>query len=366
MALGRFGGLLLGLASLALAATAQAADKPMSFQLAGNGGNCDSCSWIAADGAITSDTPARFEAFLTAEKITYNATVAFNSPGGDLAAGLKLGELIRKRRMDTTVFTTEPEPSQPVYSTDTPGMCASACAYAFLGGVSRQVSDGSRIGVHQFSSTMAEASESETQRSLAVLAAYMGRMGVSRDLILPAGLFGPSDMYWLNRADLEKLNVVTDRKNTPDADWQLTEIAGTLALEVSQTRTDGVQIMYVLRCGPDTTAYTLVWGLDLAGRSHAEAQVIAESISGFSLRSAAGTLAQTFTTPGSSSKSLVMVGARAPRTLLRSLANSPETVELALDMPRMMIGYVGGWGQPFPRSNLRKLLPLLDRNCRSS
>ena len=74
-------------------------------------------------------------------------SVRLNSPGGDLAGGIRLGELIRKLKLDTEIGVTEPD-SYGHWKT-APGLCASACAFAFLGGLSRRASGG-ELGVHQF------------------------------------------------------------------------------------------------------------------------------------------------------------------------------------------------------------------------
>jgi hypothetical protein len=38
--------------------------QPMTFVWASNGGNCEFCSWIAAQGIIEADTPTRLATFL--------------------------------------------------------------------------------------------------------------------------------------------------------------------------------------------------------------------------------------------------------------------------------------------------------------
>ena len=44
------------LAILLMALTKPASAEPMSFTLSGNGGNCDGCEWLAAEGDIVADT----------------------------------------------------------------------------------------------------------------------------------------------------------------------------------------------------------------------------------------------------------------------------------------------------------------------
>ena len=143
----------------------------MAFFTAGTGGNCDTCTWIVAEGEIVQDTPAKFNLFLRNLKVndTIPSDIHLNSQGGNLLAGIKLGELIRKNKMNTWVAKTVGEFYD---NTDHIGyayakneapraMCASACAYAFLGGVVRYalsshyensiaVRGPGILGVHQF------------------------------------------------------------------------------------------------------------------------------------------------------------------------------------------------------------------------
>jgi hypothetical protein len=74
---------------------------PMTFRDAGNGGNCNSCEWLVGDGEITADTPRDFERFM-ADK-GYSSLLYLNSPGGNLGAGIELGQEIRAHGLSTAV-----------------------------------------------------------------------------------------------------------------------------------------------------------------------------------------------------------------------------------------------------------------------
>src|SRR5205085_443995 len=63
-----------------------------------------------------------------------SAFVAFSSNGGSLAAGLRIGEAIRRKGFSTFV----PDGRH----------CASACAFAWLGGIERFLGTDARIGFH--------------------------------------------------------------------------------------------------------------------------------------------------------------------------------------------------------------------------
>ena len=119
----------------------RAVAEPMTFKAVSTGGNrC--CWWTEAEGEITNETPFDFERFLSSEK-SGGGPIRFHSPGGSLFAALELGEAIRKRGFDTEVGRTN-------NSDKVPGVCASACAYAFMGGVGRYLEEGAKLGVHRF------------------------------------------------------------------------------------------------------------------------------------------------------------------------------------------------------------------------
>jgi hypothetical protein len=75
------------------------------------------------------------------------ATLYFDSPGGNLLEGLALGRLVRKLGFWTDIGRRRGETNETAG-----GICLSACAYAYLGGVYRFHRDDSKYGVHRFSS----------------------------------------------------------------------------------------------------------------------------------------------------------------------------------------------------------------------
>ena len=79
---------------------------------------------ILISGVISQETYVHVER-LSREK--YVKEVFLNSEGGDLLAGLALGRLFKERKLDTRVMAK--------------AKCLSACALAFLGGVSRYIAD---------------------------------------------------------------------------------------------------------------------------------------------------------------------------------------------------------------------------------
>lgn len=78
--------------------------EPMTFRRGWSGGNCNGCEWIAAQGEIMPDTPARFREYIAENGKPYYITL--HSLGGDLGAGIELGQTIRKHGATTMIGRT--------------------------------------------------------------------------------------------------------------------------------------------------------------------------------------------------------------------------------------------------------------------
>lgn len=184
----------------------------MNFALGGTDHRGDDTTWIQASGPIDENTLADFLNFLEEGPDWLPKRIRFNSPGGNLSEGVALGEELRRRGFATEVGDHEPHPDYldaPYwdFSRRTPGICASACAFAFMGGVERRIYPGSRIGVHQFYSAGEDESSSSVLPSLvpegteqeivSLLLGYTLKMGIDARVLVNAGLHRPDEMYWI-------------------------------------------------------------------------------------------------------------------------------------------------------------------------
>jgi hypothetical protein len=108
--------------------------------------------------------------------------VRFDSTGGNLYAGIVIGEMIRQQGFMTVV--------QPR------ALCASVCALAWMGGVKRGLYPSSRIGFHA-------AHHRDTKKVMAnanaLIGAYLTRMGYSYQTVWWLLAKG-EDMQWLTSA----------------------------------------------------------------------------------------------------------------------------------------------------------------------
>src|SRR5271167_1150774 len=104
----------------------------MDFTVQYNGGNCDSCAWVLAEGIIDAGTTEKFRAFVAKEKPPTN--IRFDSLGGDVIEALKFGQFLRESNWDTFVGDTEYSiPGHPLDARTQKSGCYSACVYAFAG-----------------------------------------------------------------------------------------------------------------------------------------------------------------------------------------------------------------------------------------
>lgn len=198
----------------------------MSFKWEGNGGNSWGTNWVLAKGEIVQETPDLLEKIL--KTAGHNAIIKFDSGGGNLFAGLEMGRLLHKYNA--------------YVETDT--ICASACAYAFLGGADRIAGPG-ELGFHQFYShkTLLNMEiPSFSGRDLLVeqviagaLINYLVEVGASTEIYTIAANIPPDQLLFLDNDQLERLGINT--KPTTSSPWSLQPFKKGLIAEISQTDT---------------------------------------------------------------------------------------------------------------------------------
>lgn len=201
---GRTGGFLgvwMALAALVPTAGAQAAGEAMEFSVLTQedctGAACPKV--LLGEGEIERDT---YRAFLRAAgKLKPGTTLVLNSPGGEVSGAILFGMAIRGAGFDTVVPTG--------------AICNSACAYAFLGGVSRVVLPQGRVGVHrsrhQLSNGQKLPPDVEREVDAEVnqkLKTYVASMGVSSSMLRVADRIAANEIRYLTPAELKSFGVV--------------------------------------------------------------------------------------------------------------------------------------------------------------
>jgi hypothetical protein len=201
---------------------------PMHFELRQQGpaAACGSkCArWIAANGAITADTPRDFENFARGLDLS-SATVVLNSDGGSVHGAIAFGRVIRRLKLDTTVGRivdlAGAEQDSPRASFSPQADCESMCAFVLLGGVARSVPAEARVMVHQIwlgdrrdDPTAATYSAEDlvlVQRDIGRLAKYTIDMGGSIELLDLALRIPPWEpMHVLTPEETRQTRVATE------------------------------------------------------------------------------------------------------------------------------------------------------------
>jgi hypothetical protein len=216
---------------------------------------------IFATGMIDSGSAQELQSVLDKAHVKPGITVYFHSPGGDAAEGMAIGRLIRAHELSTSI-------GQPYLSFIDPGECDSACSLAFLGGVKRDVVDGSRYGVHNAALSDPASIKNQFavgQAQAAAESSYYSEMGVDSRLLELKNQFDSSagEIAYATPEDMAALRITTKLETA----WELALQNGKTVL-VGRTADgagsfDLLQIQCVGRSATMTASYRLRTG-DLA------------------------------------------------------------------------------------------------------
>jgi len=273
-------------------------NQPMAFHRAYTGGNCLTCTWIAAQGVITNDTPEDFQRFLTAHNIedlrgTY---IHLNSAGGGLIAAIKLGEMIRALGAGTVVaetagVLTDQGINDTFLDSDAP-QCASACVFAFVGGLERTANAKSdsgggpgfqlqgRLGVHQFydpkvllegpGTVFDGLARSKDQILTGILLDYLHEMGVSTALLARGMTVAPwEDMHWLTAEEIASYALDTNASRDRARLVGYSNGVGVVEIRAEGSQSQSRKEFYCTRSGALRLKVVVDWS-DLAWTAGAE------------------------------------------------------------------------------------------------
>lgn len=231
--------LALGAPIFLLPVSSGAADRtlPMRFDLrvegpaAVCGPKCR--TFIAASGAMTTDTPQDFKKFLKGRALT-GGLVVLDSDGGSVHGALALGRVIRRLGFDTTVGRLADlagkAPGTPRARLMPRADCESMCAFVLLAGVHRFVPPQARVMVHQIwlgdrrdDPTAANYSAEDlvlVQRDIGRIAQYTIEMGASIEMLDLALRIPPWEpMYAMTPDEIRRAGIalLEDDKAAPAA-----------------------------------------------------------------------------------------------------------------------------------------------------
>lgn len=154
---------------------------------------------IIVKGELVEGDISSFQTALKSAKVKNINTVLFSSPGGNLLAGLRIGEAIRNERLHTSVEAN--------------GICASACGLAWLGGVKRFAQENASVGFHA-SYIVKNGQKRETGSGNALVGAYLSRLGLSDIAIVYVTRSSPNQMSWLTPQEGKQIGIEYDGIST--------------------------------------------------------------------------------------------------------------------------------------------------------
>lgn len=180
-------------------------------------GNAYESCFVIMTGRIDETTPSRL-----AEAIRRPDAhqILFHSTGGSLEAGLEIGRIIRENGLNTSIgkpvwFPTTARNGETLYgwAEIEPGECSSACAYAFLGGVRRDLAYG-QLGFHRFSpndngTLPGSGGIIAGQIVSSVIVEYLSEMGIDPRIFRLASGTASTDLYFPNAQEFAKLRLST-------------------------------------------------------------------------------------------------------------------------------------------------------------
>lgn len=165
---------------------------------------------ILIEGPIVKGDFKRFQYLAFSDAGT--GTVWLASPGGDLAEAIKIGQLVRRLKMEVWA----PEANRQRWnsmihiSDQRNNVCASACFFIYAAGIYRA---GNLLGVHRprfaeedlKAMTMEQAASGQVSTS-EVAAAYLHKMGIPNSIIEKAATTKPNNIEWLTEVEVKSLS----------------------------------------------------------------------------------------------------------------------------------------------------------------
>ena len=359
----------------------KAFDQPMTFSMATNKGNMSTSAWIAATGTIDSETPSRFRAFLEAEPYL-PSQIVLHSPGGNLAAGLELGRMIRQAGLTAHIgrsersFESYNAPCDTWYDGVEAGICASSCAYAFLGGQERFVdspyyptTSPNLLGFHQFYGspergremlTAAQVAEIETtalsnaQAITGQIVLYAIEMGIDPRVVAFAASIPSDDLYYPTARELDELSIVS---GTGLRAWFMEPYAEGLVTAANPHRSDSMLQQITAFCRRGSNAASFLITMDLATPSYPNPDDLPLSAVELTIDGQMHSIARRDLTVRYGDETIFIT---VPVERLKSRIIEAQRIEFRLDAARVM----GGFREGNEMDDVaRQSLALAWRNC---
>ena len=242
---------------------------PLSFyvvkgQPGACGDNCD--TWIAADGKVDNAAAERFRKFLK-QIGDRHLPIYFNSPGGNTAQALAIGNMLRANKAMARVGRTvvqdcgfEPQDGAACIKLKQSGRqltgelwtrgatCNSACPYMMLGAPNREVAPDAFLSVHSPHvflnfvggvpprEVRARAIERALTHADGAVSGYLRKMGIEQGLLSVARAVKFEDLHVLTRDEIAAFGI--DRRPRVETPWTFEQFSRGLVYKTLAERGD--------------------------------------------------------------------------------------------------------------------------------
>lgn len=266
---------------------------------------------IYIDGEITPSLPRQLASALASNKIE-RATIYINSIGGDLQAGMELGEFIRRSGFNTAIGRRG-----AAYGKAIPGSCQSACLMTFAGGVYRFADANTFFGIHRFYSRSVSSHDLALGQVIsAAITGYLIRLGVSPTLFERMVNAGSSPQK-LPVEEALKLNLVNN--GVLPVSWEIIGKGGKVFLQGEQRTWNGTGRLLVSCSRSEGMSLTAQYDADQnTGKILREAKHLSLRVDGTFIGLAAGALAR----PTSIEKGFLTSTYKVPRNVASELSQA--------------------------------------------
>ncbi len=163
--------------------------------------NSKTLNAVMAKGAIEWNDMEKLDNFLSTLPSKKHTAIYFDSPGGNLGGGIKLGKYFHNNRIKTVIQGDK--------------ICASACALAFLGGTDRNgnkwmsTTTTSHLGFHAFrnANDIRYSNANEIQKTVAEILKYGQYVGASMEIFIHNFTTSSDNMYWFSTQETLSLGI---------------------------------------------------------------------------------------------------------------------------------------------------------------
>ena len=213
---------------------------------------------VHLNGEIVEGDAKRVREILAANVIDKQRGIyfVFDSPGGLLLEGVRIGRVIADQFVHTTSLVGTPD--------DPNAICASACVFAFLGAGTREKGPNGRIGLHQFSIPNNNFSGAKAlgygQQLSAILTTYLSQRGASLEIFDRMVLTPPSEIDWVSDTALVDLGILGG--NIIHQSSEFVNNSGSSALKMSLMSRSGEQTLLLGCNNPGVYVVASILALD--------------------------------------------------------------------------------------------------------